>query len=153
MTSSEGSVTVEDYRRNGIRFVRRDRLEIVSAIISVAQEPSSLTHIMYQVNLSHKQLKEYLRFMIGCHLIEEGENARAVNRKLLNYRATDKGNRFLDLYCRILMLLHGERLLKDNGSLADAYLRQYCRKNKLGFGPTLFKLLDTKTEGLRDVTM
>ncbi len=131
---------MEDYQRNGLRFVRRDRLEIVSAIISVVQKPSSLTHIMYQVNLSHKQLKEYLRFMIGRHLVEECKKVRGVDRKQLSYLATEKGNMFLGLYCEALMLLHGEHLLKGNGCLADAYLRQYCRKNKLVFDRKLVHL-------------
>ncbi len=153
MTSSEGSVRVEDYRRNGIKFVRRDRLEIVSAVISVAQEPSSLTHIMYQVNLSHKQMKEYLSFMIGCRLIEECKNGRAVNRRLLIYRATEKGNKFLNLYCESLILLHGELLFKGKSGLADAYLRRYCTKNKLAFGLGLLKSLGSKPERVRDVTV
>ncbi len=153
MTKSKGSVRMEDYRRNGIKFVRRDRLEIVSAVISVAQEPSSLTHIMYQVNLSHKQMKEYLRFMTGCGLIEECKNGRAVNRKLLSYRATEKGNRFLNLYCESLILLHGEHLFNGNGGRANAYLRRYCMKNKLAFGLRSLKPLGSKPERVRDVTL
>ncbi len=143
---------MEDYQRNGLRFVRRDRFEIVSAIISVAQKPSGLTHIMYHVNLSHRQLKEYLRLMIACHLIKECKKRRDVGRKLLSYLATEKGNRFLSLYCEALTLLHGEHLLKGNGCLADAYLHQYCRKNRLIFDRKLVRSLDVESERPRNLT-
>lgn len=121
---------VEDHRKKGFKPGRRDRLEIVSAIIAVTQQPSNLSHVAGRANLNYSTLKEYLRFMIDSRLIEKHD----VARRIPVYQAMEKGNRFLELYCEGLILLHGERFLDDNSNLAEAYLLQYSRKNKLPSG-------------------
>ena len=119
-------------------------MEIVSAIIAITQQPSNFTGMMGHANLSYSRLKEYLRLMIGSCLIEKRELAKGAKKSTLVYQATEKGNRFLELYCGNLMLLHGEHFLENNGNLADAYLLQYCRKNKLTLGSKLQKSVDKK---------
>lgn len=135
---------MEDYQKFVFRSGKRDRLEIVSAIIAVTQQPSSFTRMMGSANLSYSLLKEYLGFMIGRHLIEKRDMARGTKKRTPVYKATEKGNRFLELYCESLILLHGERFLENNVNLSEAYLLQYCRKNKLTLGSKLHKPLDTK---------
>ena len=68
--------------------------------------------------------------MTGRRLIEKLDTAGETEKRIQVYRATKRGNRFLELYCEQLVLLHGERFLEINGDLADAYLLQYCIKNK-----------------------
>jgi predicted transcriptional regulator len=141
---------VEDHRKPEFKSSKRNRLEIVSAIIAIAQHPSSTTHLTSQANLSYSLLKEYLKFMIGRHLIEEHETTKD-SKKTLVYQATEKGNRFLGIYCDGLILLHGEDFLQNKSNLARAYLFQYCRKNKLTLGSRLSKSLNVKIENERDL--
>jgi predicted transcriptional regulator len=141
---------VEDHRKPEFKSSKRDRLEIVSAIIAIAQHPSSTTRLTSQANLSYSLLKEYLKFMIGRHLIEEHETTKD-SKKTIVYQATEKGNRFLGIYCDGLILLHGEDFLQNKSNLAGAYLLQYCRKNKLTLGSRLSKSLNAKIENERDL--
>ncbi len=141
---------MEDHRKPEFKSSKRDRLEIVSAIIAIAQHPSSTTRLTSQANLSYSLLKEYLKFMIGRHLIEEHETTKD-SKKTIVYQATEKGNRFLGIYCDGLILLHGEDFLQNKSNLAGAYLLQYCRKNKLTLGSRLSKSLNAKIENERDL--
>ncbi len=118
---------------------KRDRLEIVSAIIAITQQPSSISRIIGHANLNYSTLKDYVTFMIGRHLIEERKISSGVKKGLAVYKATEKGTKFLELYCEGLILLHGENFLQENSNLAEAYLIQYCRKNKLPLDSTLEK--------------
>ena len=90
---------MRDYGKSSFRSCRRDKLEIVSAIISITQQPSSITQLLGDANLGYSQLKEYLRFMLGRPLIEKRDLIRGAERTTQVYQATEKGNRFLELYC------------------------------------------------------
>ena len=141
---------VEDRQKNVFISGKRDRLEIVSAIIAITQQPSSISRIIGNANLNYSLLKEYLRFMISKRLIEKREVARGTKKKLTVYRTTEKGNRFLELYCESLILLHGEDFLQKNRDLAEAYLLQYCRKNKLTLSLNLHKSANLKIKSGKD---
>ncbi len=118
---------------------KRDRLEIVSAIIAITQQASSISRIIGHANLNYSTLKDYVKFMIGRHLIEERKISGGAKKGLAVYKATEKGTKFLELYCEGLILLHGESFLQENSNLAEAYLIQYCRKNKLPLDSKLEK--------------
>ncbi len=118
---------------------KRDRLEIVSAIIAITQQASSISRIIGHANLNYSTLKDYVKFMIGRHLIEERKISSGAKKGLAVYKATEKGTKFLELYCEGLILLHGENFLQENSNLAEAYLIQYCRKNKLPLDSKLEK--------------
>jgi len=152
-SSIEGQVAEfrEEYREPVFKSGKRDRLEIVSAIIAIAQQPSSTTRLTSQANLSYSLLKEYLKFMIGRHLIEEREITKGTKKKTSVFQATEKGNKFLGIYCEGLILLHGKAFLQNKGNLAGAYLLEYCRKNKLTLGSKVPESVDTMTEGERDL--
>ena len=125
---------MQDYKKDYYRITRRGRFEIMSAIIAVAQWPSRLTWIMTYANLSYSLSKRYLRLMINKHLIEKSEILNSMKKRETRFQSTEKGNRFLKLYCEMLIMLHGKRFLEINNNLAEAYLNQYCLKNR--FAPS-----------------
>jgi predicted transcriptional regulator len=71
---------------------RRNRLEIISEILSTATEGTRKTAIVHKVNLNFTRSKKYLAL-----LLEEGmigiSRASAVN-----YKTTEKGINFLRAY-------------------------------------------------------
>ena len=121
---------MQDYRKDYFRITRRDRFEIISAIIAVTQQPSSLTRIMTNANLSFSLSKEYLRLMINKHLMKKSEMLKGMKKRKTVFQSTEKGNRFLELYCEQLIMLHGKLFLENNENPAKAYLQQYYLKNR-----------------------
>lgn len=79
---------------------RRNRFAIVSEILRQSQNPAKKTHIMYKCNLSFRQLKYYLRFMRLKGLIR-----RKKNSKTIVYQMTENGEKFLNVYSKIVRLL------------------------------------------------
>ncbi|MDG6222609.1 MAG: DUF4364 family protein [Candidatus Bathyarchaeota archaeon] len=79
---------------------RRDRLYIISEILSICKDGSLKTQIMYKANLSFAQLNEYIDFLIKIELItiqkESGKNV---------YRITAKGQKYLEKYKDISEIL------------------------------------------------
>jgi predicted transcriptional regulator len=122
---------VQDYRKDYFQIIKRDKFEIMSAIIAVTQQPSSITSIMTYANLSYSSSREYLRLMIKTHLIKKSEMPKGMKKSMTVFQSTEKGKRFLKLYCEELIMLHGKRFLENNNNLAEAYLHQYCMKNRL----------------------
>jgi predicted transcriptional regulator len=83
----------------------RSRLEIIAKILSVARDGARKTNIMYQANLSFRQMESYLNFLIekgllGSTLNEDGTPI---------YETTQKGNSFLKNFCEIEKSLLGSR--------------------------------------------
>lgn len=138
---------VEDLGKRDIKPSKRDRLEIVSAVIATTQQPSNFNQIAGHANLNYSTLKEYLRFMLGRCLIEKHD---AAGRTPV-YQASEKGNKFLELYCEGLIVLHGEGFLDNNSNLAEAYLLQYLRKNKSTTDSKQSKTFKIKTKNQRDM--
>ncbi len=82
---------------------RRDKLYIIAEILEIAKEGTLKTQIMYRANLSFTQLNDYLRFMLKINLLEKiVQNDKDV------YRATEKGQDFLQRYHEITELLKTE---------------------------------------------
>ncbi len=76
--------------------VRRDKnrnrckLDIVRDMLSVASEKVRKTRIMYQANLSFRQLEKYLQVLLESGLMEfDGDSC---------YVTTEKGKAFLQIY-------------------------------------------------------
>ncbi len=69
-------------------------MDIMAAILEVAQDGALKTRIMYHGFLSFPQLKQYLELMIDSGLLEYSE----VERK---YHTTAKGRHFLKLHGEI----------------------------------------------------
>ena len=72
-------------------FTKRGRLEIVFTILSLCNStPSKKTRVMYQCNLSYKQLQMYLKFLIDVGFL------KVVDKDL--YQTTEKGREFIKEY-------------------------------------------------------
>ncbi|UCE15471.1 MAG: hypothetical protein JSV12_06230, partial [Candidatus Bathyarchaeota archaeon] len=65
--------------------MKRDRLEIIAEILSVAKSGEKKTHIMYQCNLSHCQTKRFLTYLLETGFLRIGNS----------YHTTEKGLQFL----------------------------------------------------------
>jgi predicted transcriptional regulator len=72
----------------------RSRLELTATILRVAKEGMSSTKIMFNVYVSHTQLKEYLALLIHNGLLEYQKGKRI-------YLTTQKGLDFLHTYTQM----------------------------------------------------
>lgn len=79
---------------------RRDRLNIISAVLSYAARGVGKTDLMYKVGLSSAQLDRYLPVLVRSELLEVSNHDK---RPL--YRTTDKGKDFLDFFDALVRLL------------------------------------------------
>lgn len=108
---------------------RRDKLEIISSIINIAQHPTTVSKLTSYTCLSYASIKQHLTYMIKAGLISNHTVIRGKKkRNYPAYCATEKGNRFLELYCTNLLLLCENNTLEDN--LGDKYLLQYFMNNR-----------------------
>jgi predicted transcriptional regulator len=76
---------------NGTVKKRRDRLEVINAILDVAVEGAVKTRIMYKTNVNFRQFEDYLDTLMEAGLLEI---LCTGNRKL--YKTTEKGKTLLD---------------------------------------------------------
>ena len=106
---------------------RRDRIEIIAAVIALTQKPTLMTNIMGHSKLSSGNAVKYLKFMIKIRLIERGMGKTA-KKTACFYHATEKGLLFLKTYCDILRLVYGEDFMKNKNNLAVVCL-QFCKES------------------------
>jgi predicted transcriptional regulator len=69
---------------------RRDRLEVINAILDVAVEGAVKTRIMYRTNVNFRQFEDYVDPLREAGLVEV---LNTENRKV--YRTTEKGKTLL----------------------------------------------------------
>ncbi len=86
---------------------RRDRLGIMAEIMKVANGGRLKTQIMYGVNLSFSQLREYLSFLIEMGFLR----VRVENRKRV-YETTAKGIQYIESYNEMSNLLRKEECVE-----------------------------------------
>jgi len=79
---------------------RRDRLAIISAMLSYAAKGVGKTELMYKVGLSSAQLDKYIPVLMRSELIEVSNHTSKAM-----YRTTNKGKSFLDIFCTLVKLL------------------------------------------------
>lgn len=79
---------------------RRDRLGIMAEIMEVSKGGRLRTQIMYGVNLSFSQLREYLSFLTERGFLK----VRVENRKRV-YETTAKGIQYIESYREMSNLL------------------------------------------------
>jgi predicted transcriptional regulator len=79
---------------------RRDRLVIISAMLSYAAKGVGKTELMYKVGLSSAQLDKYIPTLVRSELLEVSNHTR---RAL--YKTTNKGRSFLDIFETLVRLL------------------------------------------------
>jgi predicted transcriptional regulator len=88
--------------RNNVQTLwdRRDRLAIMAEIMEISKGGRLKTQIMYGVNLSFSQLREYLSFLTKMGFLRVREN----NRKKV-YETTTKGIQYIESYSEMSNLL------------------------------------------------
>jgi predicted transcriptional regulator len=106
---------------------KRDRMEIMAAIIAMTEKPSKITRIMDQTNLNHPLQKKYIRLMLRLRLIENCKETKNACEKGQVFRATEKGLGFFRTYCELLRIVYGEDFLKIENNLAITCLK-YCKQ-------------------------
>mgnify|MGYP001566467154 CR=1 FL=1 len=83
-----------------VRGNRRDRLAIISVMLSYAAKGVGKTELMYKVGLSSAQLDKYVPVLVKAELLEVSKYT-----KRAMYKTTDKGRSFLDIYDTLAKLL------------------------------------------------
>lgn len=83
-----------------VRGNRRDRLAIISVMLSYAAKGVGKTELMYKVGLSSAQLDKYIPVLVKSELLEVSNHTK---RAL--YKTTDKGRSFLDIFDTLVRLL------------------------------------------------
>ena len=79
---------------------RRDRLNILAEILEIATDSKLKTQIMYRVNLSFSQVKEYISY-----LTERGFLRVHLEDRKKFYETTAKGNLYIENYREMSNLL------------------------------------------------
>lgn len=74
----------------------RGRLDIIADMLDASHRGVKKTYLMYQCNLSFRQLKHYLNFMLRKGLlrgvVQDGDSNPGL------FEVTDKGRKFLKAY-------------------------------------------------------
>lgn len=79
-------------------------MDIIASILQVSfDEGAKKTHIMYQCNLSFRQLHAYLNLLTDKRLLKKVERKESSRQEL--YEITSKGKAFLQAYKGIKALL------------------------------------------------
>jgi predicted transcriptional regulator len=86
-----------------MRGNHRGRLDLIADILETSQGGVAKTFLMNRCNLSFKQLKFYLDFMLGKELLCIAAKDVNGNHGLLE--TTDKGKEFLKMYDCLKALL------------------------------------------------
>ena len=73
---------------------RRDKIEIMSDLLNIIQEPRRVTHILYKSNMSYVQLLKYLENLIDMGFAEER------TKPFRSFQITDNGKLFMELVTR-----------------------------------------------------
>jgi predicted transcriptional regulator len=93
--------------RTGLDYVsyveKRNYIDIIADILAEAKKVTGKTRIMYNCNLSYKQLKLYINFLLEIGLLDSHFENR--NNKLSSFRITSKGLKFLSAYSKLKALM------------------------------------------------
>ncbi len=96
----------------------RDKMDIISNVLEAANGGATKIRIMYQALLGHKQMKEYVNFLIEKGLLVSDSHQQEVQI----FRTTEKGLQFLDTYNRIRDIISEEQsyLRQQSGYIEEA---------------------------------
>lgn len=86
---------------SGYRGKRSD-IDIIADILIEAKEDTMKTRIMYKCNLSYRQFKIHLNFLLKIGLLDSHSNEKS-NKQY--FRTTSKGSKFLSEYSKIKALM------------------------------------------------
>jgi predicted transcriptional regulator len=82
---------------------KRNDIDIMANILSVANKSTKKTRIMYRCNLSHKQLQAYLQLLLDMEFLES--HLKKEGAKANSFKTTSKGIKFLNAYCTLKNLM------------------------------------------------
>jgi predicted transcriptional regulator len=82
----------------------RGRFDIIADILDAADGGSKRTYLMYQCNLSFRQLKSYSHFLVRQGFLRV--IIRDDSTKNNSLEVTDKGREFLRAYAGLKSLMH-----------------------------------------------
>ncbi len=99
------SSLVETKEKLGLsRLVKiRSQIDIMASILNEAVKGVKKTRIMYQCNLSYRQLERYLKLLLGLELLSSV--SRKESSKTDFFKTSAKGCAFLDAYRRLKALM------------------------------------------------
>jgi predicted transcriptional regulator len=80
-------------------LLHRSRIDIIANILNTAEHGAKKTHIMYQCNLSYRQLTGYLQLLDDMNLLTR--NPKNPN----TYQVTQKGKNFTQAYKNMKAIL------------------------------------------------
>ena len=94
---------------------KRDRIEIIRDILEVAkvEDSTTKTRIMYKANLSHDQMKHYVRILTESNLLHYDLHTQ-------RFKTSEKGLRFIEAYERFENLNKAETITYSNISAATS---------------------------------
>ena len=89
-------------------MILRDFQEIIAEILECAQVAQGITktRVMYEVQISFTQIKEYLQYLQQREMVSYDKQNRL-------FRTTLKGKKFLELYNEISELVSWRRIEKN----------------------------------------
>jgi predicted transcriptional regulator len=85
------------------RIRKRSDIDVMASILKEAHEGARKTHIMYRCNLSHIQLRVYLKLLLGMGFL--AFNSEKDSDELGLFETTVKGLKFLDAYRTLKALM------------------------------------------------
>ncbi len=86
---------------------RRSEMAILALILRLTKGGAKKTKILYDANLSGRQLKNYLSFLIEAGCLKEKKSKGKGNL----YYTTSKGKLFLSYWTKILALFETEMII------------------------------------------
>jgi predicted transcriptional regulator len=104
---------------------RRDSLQIIADMLTIASNKTLKTKIMYGANLSFAQLNQYLQFLLECNLIRSTKQSNTQA-----FKATTKGRKFLQDYAKIRELLRTEQERDAENNSPNYYRDGNCYKTR-----------------------
>jgi len=90
---------------------RRSEIEIIAEILMLSEKGIRKTEILYQANLSYKQLSSYLSILLEKDFLKENKlQNHNSNGTYMLYSRTEKGHELLTKINKILSLLRNDDL-------------------------------------------
>ena len=106
----------------------RGEFDIIASMLEVAKDTNvKKTYLMYRCNLSFKQLKRYLNWILGSNLVEKQKSSNGDE----TYKTTEKGDEFLkrkgelDKFFNISPISNGSATPYVNGGISSVRTQEY----------------------------
>ena len=80
---------------------RRSNIEIIAEMLKVGENGAGKTRIMYNANMSYRQIQKYLGFLMSEGFIDKVE----VGNPAVTYKVTDRGLKLLNSINSIIEML------------------------------------------------